>query len=157
MPELVQLILKIDGKDVKGDSAKVDGTIDIDSFSTGVACPRDAKGVATSRVYSDITYSKPVDKTSPLVVKALTENQPVEAVFSFYRQASGGAKIQGTEEFYKITLKDMRVTSITQGGSAGGQPQESVSLGFGEQGSVTWTWVKGGVEHTDNVYKIGKK
>ncbi|EQN15267.1 hypothetical protein G684_03337 [Escherichia coli HVH 4 (4-7276109)] len=49
-------------------------------------------------VHHPIKFYKPIDKSSPLLNAALSENEELSAVFNFYRVNSGGC----IERFYTI-------------------------------------------------------
>ncbi|HKN02835.1 MAG TPA: Hcp family type VI secretion system effector [Buttiauxella sp.] len=79
---------------------------------------------------------KPVDKSSPLLGKAITENECLTCDFSFYRTNRMGMN----ECYYKVKLINARITSIhlqvphTVDDSEG-QPEETIDLSYE---SINW-------------------
>ena len=92
--------------------------------------------------FQPIDIRKPIDKSSPLLAQALTNNEILTCNFLFYRTAMSG----GIELYYKIKLTEASIVnlnffypnSITHNDS---QPEESVSIRFK---SVTWEHVMAG-------------
>lgn len=141
------LRLQVDGSDVEGESTIIsmdrESTIECFGFKYDLTTPRDAlTGQLTGmRVHSPVTIIKRVDKSSPLIYRALCENRHVNtAEFRFYRPASVGA---GDEHYYTILVKDGYVSEI----NSVGRGLERVSFVFQD---ITWTYENGGVTHTDN-------
>jgi type VI secretion system secreted protein Hcp len=157
--QTVHLTLVIDGNQVQGESRVVslerEGTIECSSFTWGVAIPTDETGFAIgARHYQPVTFTKRIDKSSPLLAKALAMNQPVSrAEFRFYRPSPGGSGVE--ENFYTIVLEDGYIRSISAvsedamlGGQTAPPMMETVSVVFGE---ITWTYEVGGVECRDDM------
>ncbi|EFN7432202.1 Hcp family type VI secretion system effector, partial [Escherichia coli] len=59
-------------------------------------------------VHHPIKFYKPIDKSSPLLNAALSENEELSAVFNFYRVNSGGC----IERFYTIELQGAHLSNI---------------------------------------------
>ena len=64
------------------------------------------------RQYQPLMIRKRIDKSSPLIAKALTENQVIEGQFKFFRPNPSGDGT--TEQFYTVEIKQGRVASIKQ-------------------------------------------
>lgn len=83
-----------------------------------------------------VVLSKPVDKSSPLLGVAISNNESLEALFEFYRtNASGAQELYYTLLLTDATISDIAVSiphSITHTGS---QPQETISLKYK---SIAW-------------------
>lgn len=140
--------LKIDGNDVEGESTitsmEREGTIECFGFQYDLTMPRDeATGALTGkRQHSPVTIIKRIDKSTPLLYKALCLNEPVtSAEFRFYRPSPGSA--DGEEHFYTILLENGYVTDI----SSVGRGLERVSFVFQD---ITWTYEIGGATHKDS-------
>jgi len=122
--ETVHLYLKANGQDIKGNSTQVKGAIPCVSFTGGGS----GIGMATGqRQYAPIVIHKRVDQSSPLIQKALTQNQHIEAQFKFFRANPDGS----TTEVNTVTIKDARITSVKRlGPTASGQfaPLEEVTF-----------------------------
>ncbi|RVR86672.1 Hcp family type VI secretion system effector [Citrobacter freundii] len=83
-----------------------------------------------------LTFIKPVDKSSPLLGKAITDNEILSCEFSFYRTSPAGLN----ECYYVLKLINARISSIhlqvphTIDDSAG-QPEEIIELSYE---SISW-------------------
>ncbi|MTD28939.1 Hcp family type VI secretion system effector [Erwinia sorbitola] len=85
---------------------------------------------------------KPIDKSTPLLAQAITQNELLDCTFLFYRTSASG----GIELYFKVNLKDATLcdirffypNSLTHNEV---QPQESVSFKYK---SVTWEHVLAG-------------
>ncbi len=99
--------------DIKGESndEKHLGEIDVLSCSEGLTHPFNIVGGRLSRLtVSDITFQHFIDSASPLLLKyAATGNVIPNGIFSF-RKTWGRAWY----EIYRITLAEVRVTSVNQ-------------------------------------------
>lgn len=143
------LFLEVNGKAVEGEPMHpMDGcekAIECDAFTQTVAVPVDSMGgVSTGdRTFTPVVITKSVDKSSPLLIKALTENAPVKASFQFFRRNPNNDG--SIEQFYKVELDQARVVNVAQAGG-GEAPTEQVSLAYQ---TITWTIVKGGITHSD--------
>ncbi len=157
MAETVHLTLKANGTVIKGASSQVSlgraDTIECVFFDFHVKTAREAgSGLATGRrQYDPITIRKRIDKASPLISKALTENQVIEGVFKFYRPNPTGDGT--TEQFYTIEIKRGRVSNqrqwlpdTIQPASHLEPPMEEVTFVFH---TINWTITEGGVTHED--------
>ena len=93
-----------------------------------------------SRLYGPIIVTKYIDKSSPLLYKALTMNETKQAELFFYHINSIGQQ----ELYYKIRLDDVRIIKIQTA-----YPNiEQISFAFRK---IKWTWV-GETEFEDNPY-----
>lgn len=157
MAMTVHLFLKANGQDIKGDSTieSLDRADSIEclSFSDSVRTAREAStGMATGeRTYEPIRVVKRIDKSSPLLAKALCDNEVIEAEFRFYRPNPAGDGT--TQHYFTIVIQQARIASITRvspdvidPASANTPASEEVSFVFGY---VRWTYVPDGVEHVD--------
>ncbi|MBU2674014.1 Hcp family type VI secretion system effector [Hafnia paralvei] len=78
-----------------------------------------------------LVIQKPVDKSSPLLSKAITENECLTCDFEYYRTNRFGIN----ELYYKVKLINARISSIkhivphTINNSVG-QPEETVSFSY---------------------------
>ena len=83
-----------------------------------------------------LTMVKPIDKSSPLLGKAITENECLTCDFSFYRTNRMGMN----ECYYKVKLINARITSIHLQvphtiDDSEGQPEETIDLSYE---SINW-------------------
>ncbi|AEI68282.1 type VI secretion system tube protein TssD [Corallococcus macrosporus] len=157
MAESVHLYLKANGTDIKGDSTQTSlgraDSIECVAYSQKVFTAREAgSGLATGRrQYEGIEITKRIDKASPLLMKALCENQVIDATFKFFRPNPTGDGT--TEQFYTVSVKKARINAIQQTvpnsfvpASTNLPPMETVQLVFH---TINWTITNGGVTHED--------
>lgn len=86
-------------------------------------------------LHHPVKFYKPIDKSSPLLNAAISENEKLSVVFDFYRTASGGI-----ERFYSIELQEAYLSNISSCyphvlTHAGNQPEEVVMLSYK---NITW-------------------
>ncbi len=123
--------LKIEGIPGESRDVKHKDEIEVLSFSWGVTQPQQATQARLRPGRADVqdfTIVKGLDKASPLLfVAACHGDHFKEAIFT--------ARKAGKEplEFYKVTMTDVLISSVSPGGSAGGEalPLEEVRLNFG--------------------------
>jgi len=157
MAETVHLFLKANGKDITGDSTQKslgrDKSIECLFFEHVVNTAREtATGAATGRrTYDPILIRKRIDSSSPLLAKAMVNNEVIEGKFLFFRP-----HVQGdgtTQQFYTIEISDGRIAGLkqfvpmtTDAAYAAEHPLEEVTFTFHV---IKWTWVDGGKSHED--------
>ncbi len=157
MAETVHLYLKANGQDVKGESTQTSvgrkDSIECVYYEQKVITAREAgSGMATGRrQYEPLLIRKRIDKSSPLLVKALVENAKIEGAFKFFRPNPKGDGT--TEQFYTVEIKDGRIASLKQmvpdtivPASSTEPPLEEVTFVFH---TIKWTFTDGGVSHED--------
>lgn len=124
-------LLMIDG--IKGESQqdKHKDEIEIESFSWG-ATQQGAHGAgggggAGKVSFQDLHFTSRVGKHSPLLVKACATGQHIKKAMLTVRK-SGGEQ----QEYYKLVLEDLLVSSYQSGGSEGSNalPVDQFSLNF---------------------------
>ena len=157
MAETVHLYLKANGADIQGESTQTslgrENSIECVYYEQGVITAREAtSGMATGRrQYTPLLIRKRIDKSSPLIAKALTTNQVIEAQFKFFRPNPTGDGT--TEQFYTVGIKQGRVNSIKNvvpdtivPATSTEPPLEEVTFVFH---TISWTYTNGGVTHED--------
>lgn len=157
MAETVHLFLKANGTDIQGDSTQHslgrESSIECTFFEHEVITAREAgSGMATGRrQYQPIKIRKRIDKSSPLLMKALAENHAIEGTFKFFRPSPAGDGT--TQQFYSVQIKEGRIASLKQyspdalvPASSSEPPLEEVTFVFH---TISWTWTNGGVTHED--------
>ena len=157
MAMTVHLSLKANGEEISGDSTitsmEREDTIECLSFHDSVRTAREAStGMATGdRSYEPIKISKRIDKSSPLLAKALCNNEVAEGIFKFFRPNPAGDGT--TEQFFTIEFQQGRVSSIVRNSpdvidpaAATAPATEEVSFVFGH---IRWTYEPDGIEHID--------
>lgn len=83
-----------------------------------------------------VEFIKPIDKSSPLIGIAVTNNEMLTAIFEAYRLNESGV----LEVFYKVKLTDASIVNVSSTyphviNSAGMMPYEHISLKYK---SITW-------------------
>jgi type VI secretion system secreted protein Hcp len=130
MPCQAAMFLKIDGIDGESQDASHANEIDVLSFSFGVtqtiSDPSGGGGGAGKATFADISFSKRLDKASPKLYEACASGKHIaQAILTLRRDGEKGV------EYYKVTLSDVLVSSISTGGSAGDAvPTETLSLNY---------------------------
>ena len=157
MAETVHLYLKANGTDIKGESTQTslgrEGSIECLYLEHEVMTAREAgSGMATGRrQYKPIIIRKRIDKSTPLLAKALTQNQVVDATFKFFRPNPTGDGT--TEQFFTIEIKKGRLASFRMISPDSSRPAESAMPEVEEIGilfhTIKWTYTNGGAEHED--------
>lgn len=155
----VYLFLKANGSDIHGDSSVItlgrENSIECLAFSQAIQLPRDPDtGMATGqRTFEPIRFTKRIDKSSPLLAKALANNEVIEAEFRFYRPDPSGNG--STQHFYTIhvtqaglsTVRPL-VQSTIDPDTSGFPALEEVELAYR---SITWTYEDGGITFSDTL------
>jgi type VI secretion system secreted protein Hcp len=116
------------------------------AFENAVQTPRDAgSGMATGRrQYQPLLIRKQIDKSSPLLMKALTNGDRIDGQIQFFRPSPGGG---GMEHYYTITITGGRLVDYKLSSSPGEVgPMEELHLTFER---ISWTYVGGGITHED--------
>jgi len=157
MAETVHLNLKANGADIQGESTQTslgrENSIECLYFESAVITAREAgSGMATGRrQYKPLMIRKRIDKSSPLIAKALCKNEVIDGVFKFFRPNPTGDGT--TEQFYTVTIKKGRIASITQVSPDSFDPalsnrpeMEQVEFVFH---TISWVYTNGGIEHED--------
>lgn len=157
MAETVHLYLKANATDIQGESTQVslgrENSIECVYFEHAVKTAREAgSGMATGRrVYEPLIIRKRIDKSSPLIFKALCENQVIDGTFKFFRPNPTGDGT--TEQFYTIDIKQGRINTIKDfvpdtinPVSSSDPPLEEITFVFH---TISWTFTNGGVTHED--------
>lgn len=142
------LRLEIAGNQIDGESTittlERENTIECSGYSYELSTPREeSSGQLTGRrQHSTVTIAKPVDKTTPLLYKALCNNEVItKAEFRFYRPNVSGS---GSEEhYYTVLLENCYISRIT----SIGRGMQKVSFVFQD---ITWTYEIGGATHKDS-------
>lgn len=81
--------------------------------------------------HSPIVFVKPQDKSSPLLMMAISDNETLNLKFDFYRTAQSGAQ----ELYYSIECRDATILDLSPNyphsvNHAEAQPEESVSIKY---------------------------
>ncbi len=158
MAETVHLYLKANSQPINGTSTQTSmgraDSIECLYFDMEVISAREAgSGMATGRrQYKPLLIRKRIDKSSPLIAKALAQNEAIEGTFKFYRPSPSGDGT--TEQFYSIEIYEGRVNSLRSfnpdtivPASSTMPPMEEITFVFNK---IVWTFEDGGVTHEDS-------
>jgi len=157
MANTVHLSLTSNGTKIDGDSTILsmerENTIECLRFYDSVRTAREASsGVASGeRSYEPLVIEKRIDKASPLLAKALCQNEVIEGIFRFYRPNPAGDGT--TQQFFTVEIKEGRIAYINRvspdvidPASANAPPTEEVGFVFGY---IRWCYEPDGIEHID--------
>lgn len=128
---LVDFFLKIEGIDGESQDHKHKGEIDIHSWSwsenQGGSHGAGGGGGAGKVQIHDLSIVKRIDKSSPKLMLACANGEHIKKAVLTARKAG-----KEQQEFYKITLTDLLVSSFQTGGHGDGDvlPTDQVSLNF---------------------------
>lgn len=145
------ILMKVTGArqgDINGGSTLRghEGWIGVLALSHEIVSPRDpASGLPTGkRQHKPFVITKEIDKATPLLFKALTDNENVTTVLLefFKTDPTTGKEVT----YYTIELRNASIAGIqTQGPAA--EVREQVSFVYQK---IIWTWTDGGVTFEDN-------
>ena len=158
MAETVHLYLKSNGEDVQGESTQTslgrENSIECVYLDNEVITAREAgSGRATGRrQHKPIMFRKRIDKSSPILLRSLCNNEVIQGVFKFFRPNPAGDGT--TEHFFTVEFAEGRVSGYKvfvpdsiEPASSIMPPMEEVSFVYH---NITWTYEPGGVSHHDN-------
>ncbi len=157
MAETVHLFLKANGADIKGDSSQTslgrEGSIECVYYEQAVKTAREAGSALASgrRQYEPLLIRKRIDKSTPLLARALCNNEVIAGTFKFFRPNPTGDGT--TEQFFTVEITNGRINSQKQivpdtivPATSTEPPLEEVTFVFH---TITWTYENGGVTHQD--------
>jgi type VI secretion system secreted protein Hcp len=154
----IALFLTANGTPITGDSTMeaTEDAIECVSLVSGVrATLREGSGMASGRrTHDGIWIRKAIDRSSPLLAKALCQNEMVEGVFKFFRPSPTGDGT--TEQFFTIEFENGRVAEyevVSPDGYADGSDPTPPVPAFEDvkfvYATITWRYENAGIEHTD--------
>ncbi len=124
--------LKIDGVDGESTDDKHKNEIEILSYSLGLSSSGSAAsggGGGSGKVqFQDFHFVSPLQKSSPRLFLGCATGEHFKKAVLTVRKAGGGQ-----QDYYKVTMEDIIVSSFQQGGSPDGDssvPMEQVSINF---------------------------
>ena len=138
------LFLTVNGVDIEGESPITtkgrENSIYVIGYGHDFSVPYDsASGLPTGRrQHKPFTIVKPIDKATPLLMKALAQNENVSGALRFYRRSPIGDGT--TEQYYTVSFTNGRIVRVEQGMPG----YEAVSFVYEK---ITWTYESGGVMH----------
>ena len=123
----VDYFLKIDGVEGESTDSRHKGEIEIESWSWGVT--QSTSGAGGSRAgkpcVSPMSFSKPVDKATPPLMANAVSGMVIPKAILIGRKAG-----KDQQEYLKLELKNVMVTSYQTGGSNTSLPVDQFSLNF---------------------------
>lgn len=125
----VDYFIKIGDKKGESEDAKHKGEIDV--LSWGFGCTQSGTssvggGSGAGKVsFSDFTFAMYTNKASPELMLACATGEHIKEAVLVARRAG-----KEQQEYLKITLNDVLISSFQSSGSADALPIESVSLNF---------------------------
>lgn len=127
--------------------------IEVIGFGHEIVSPRDAaSGLPTGkRQHKPFVITKPVDKSTPLLLKALVDNENIsDWRLNCWRAGAGGKE----EQFYTIQLVNATIAGVRQEmlnnryeENQAHEIREHVTFTYQK---ITWTWTDGGITALDD-------
>ena len=123
------------------------------AYDHEVSSPRDAaSGLPTGkRQHKELTITKEIDRSTPLLMNALVNNENINKwVLEFWQPSKSGKELQ----FYTIELRNASIAGIRQEMLNNKYPEnmqhkEREHISFCYQ-QISWTWVDGGITAQDD-------
>lgn len=159
MAESIALTLSANGTNIPGDNSFTTleraNTIEVLALEQQLARAFDRATLVPTgrRFYAPLKFSKRLDRATPLLRKALNQNEVVAGQFRWFRPSPSGDGT--TDAFFTLAFTGGRITKCTLRlpdtllpDTSNLPPMEDIELIFG---TITWTWVSGGIVHTDDL------
>ena len=126
----VDYFLKLDGIEGESPDSKHKGEIEIESFSWGAtqtgSHAAGGGGGAGKVSMQDFHFVMKVNKASPKLMLACANGEHLKSALLTARKAG-----KDQQEYLKVTMSDLLVSSYQTGGSNGGEvPMDQISLNF---------------------------
>ncbi|MEN9578349.1 MAG: hypothetical protein RJA70_1358 [Pseudomonadota bacterium] len=142
--------IKFDGIDGEVTDRDHKNWSEISSFSQAIHAPGVSSATGASRraglaKFDALTIARELDKASPRLAEAVAKGSIFPTVTLELTRRSG----EGSLTFYKVLLKNARVTSYQLNGQADGVPSEQLQITF-ESVTVTYT------SYADGAGKAGR-
>lgn len=105
------------------------------------------------RFYPPLTFTKRIDKSTPLLRRAIVQNEALNGEFKWYRPNPAGT---GTDQHFLTLFVDQarivkcvtRLPDVLTPATASLPPYEEIELVFHK---IRWTYIDGGVEFEDEL------
>ena len=119
--------IKFDGIDGESTSRDHKGEIEVLSWNWGLSAPRPAGGggAVGKAVPQELRIVHRYDKASPLLAKAAASGKGITNAVLSARKSGEGQK-----DFFKVSMKEVFVTSVTASDGGDGA-QEELALSYG--------------------------
>jgi len=120
--------LKIEGIDGESSDAQHPNTIQIESWSFGesnAGITRGSGGGAGKASFSDISFTSSISKATPKLMLAVANGKRFPKATLMVRKAGSDQ-----QDYYKVTLSNVMVSSYANSGSGTSLPTDQFSLNF---------------------------
>lgn len=137
MTTAIRMTLTVNGETIVGEgvSEHDEGFIECLSFADGITTDQAPTGRSLGRRhYEPIVIRKRIDSTTPLLLSALSQNQPVDALFRFYRPSP---ELGAMQHYFTVEASGGRIISIERTWMSG-EPGEHEDVGI-VPFAITWT------------------
>lgn len=150
--------LKLTGKtqgEIKGSVTQSgrEDSIMVIAYNHEVVSPRDAaSGLPTGkRQHKPLTVTKEIDKSSPLLMNVLTNNEQLTKFeLRFWQPSPTGQEVQHyTIELENASIAGIRSEMLNNKYSENMNHKEREHVSFCYQ-KITWTWMDGGITASDD-------
>jgi len=150
--------LKLSGKtqgEIKGSVTQSgrEDSIMVIAYSHEVVSPRDAaSGLPTGkRQHKPLTVTKEIDKSTPLLMNVLTNNEQISKwELRFWQPSPSGQEVQHyTIELENASIASIRSEMLNNKVAENMQHKEREHVAFCYQ-KITWTWMDGGITASDD-------
>ena len=133
------LYLDLDGDDIPGDNPNIsvgrENSIYVLAYGNSVSRPAEGGPLTLA----PIGILKPIDRSSPLLLRGVVLNQPAQGEIRFFRLNTMGTG--ATEHFYSVHFSNGRIIRHEQ-------VMPGYELVVFTYGSIEWTYINGGVTTT---------
>ena len=113
MAETVHLFLKLNGTDIQGESSQTSlgraNSIECTSWAWSGERELTSAGTTGRHVMGEIKFVQRIDKSTPLLLKGMVNNEVAEGTFKFFRPNPTGDGT--TEQFFTVHGRQGRITS----------------------------------------------
>lgn len=136
MTTAIRMTLHANGELIEGEGhADGDsGFIECLAYTDGVTTDQAPTGRSLGRRhYEPVVIRKYIDRTTPQLLQALTDNAPIDAVFRFYRPSAQGY----VEHYFTVEVTGGRIVSIERSWSQD-SPAEAEDVGIAPA-TIRWT------------------
>jgi len=153
-------LLEIDTIQGEAKDKTVKNGIEVESFSWGLTHPGSmahGTGGATGKAsFQDLHFTTKVNKASAGIAKLCANGKHVDKATLHVRKATGQG---GQQDYYKIELKEVMVSSYQSGGHSGGDslPTDQFALNFAKVEFVYKPQDEKGVLGADQTFKYDVK
>ncbi len=144
MTTAIHMTIRLNGETVEGEGEGQgeSGFTECLGFTDGITTDQAPTGRSLGRRHPEpIVVRKRIDRTTPRLLEALSQNEQVDATFTFYRPTAEGT----TEHFFTVEVTGGRIVGIERSWQADAASEhEDVRIA---PLAVTWTHVPSGTSY----------